>query len=137
MIPASFDYVRPSSLDEAVTALRDAGEDAKVLAGGQSLLPLLRLRLAYPEVLVDLGAAAGAARRPRRRRRRWSSARMTTHDEVMRDPLVREHAPLLAAATATVADPPYATGARSAAPWRTPTRPATCRPWRSRWTRCS
>ena len=48
MIPAAFEYIRPSSLDEAVQALADGGEDAKVIAGGQSLLPLLRLRLAYP-----------------------------------------------------------------------------------------
>jgi len=44
MIPAKFDYTRPSSLDEAVSALSSGGEDAKVIAGGQSLLPLLRLR---------------------------------------------------------------------------------------------
>ena len=56
MIPAKFDYVRPGSLDEAVSALAGGGEDAKVIAGGQSLLPLLRLRLAYPELLVDVGA---------------------------------------------------------------------------------
>ena len=55
MIPAKFDYVRPGSLDEAVRALADGGDDAKVIAGGQSLLPLLRLRLAYPELLVDVG----------------------------------------------------------------------------------
>jgi carbon-monoxide dehydrogenase medium subunit len=55
MIPAAFEYTRPSSLDEAVQALAGGGEDAKVIAGGQSLLPLLRLRLAYPDLLVDLG----------------------------------------------------------------------------------
>ena len=55
MIPAEFDYLRPHSVEEAVAELGRAGEDAKVLAGGQSLLPLLRLRLAYPTVLVDLG----------------------------------------------------------------------------------
>jgi hypothetical protein len=55
MIPAKFDYVRPGSLDEAVSALAGGGDDAKVIAGGQSLLPLLRLRLAYPELLVDVG----------------------------------------------------------------------------------
>ena len=55
MIPAKFEYVRPSSVDEAVRALASGGDDAKVIAGGQSLLPLLRLRLAYPELLVDLG----------------------------------------------------------------------------------
>ena len=58
MIPAKFDYVRPSSLDEAVSALAGGGEDAKVIAGGQSLLPLLRLRLSYPELLVDVGGLA-------------------------------------------------------------------------------
>ena len=58
MIPAKFDYVRPGSLDEAVTALAGGGDDAKVIAGGQSLLPLLRLRLAYPELLVDVGGLA-------------------------------------------------------------------------------
>ena len=60
MIPPEFDYLRPHSVDEAVTELGRAGEDAKVLAGGQSLLPLLRLRLAYPTVLVDLGGVGEA-----------------------------------------------------------------------------
>jgi carbon-monoxide dehydrogenase medium subunit len=54
VIPAEFDYVAPASLDEALTALRDGGEDAKVLAGGHSLLPLMKLRLAAPELLIDL-----------------------------------------------------------------------------------
>jgi|tagenome__1003787_1003787.scaffolds.fasta_scaffold20855384_2 carbon-monoxide dehydrogenase medium subunit len=104
MIPGSFDYVRPSSLDEAVTALRDAGEEGKVIAGGQSLLPLLRLRLAYPEALIDVGSLPelhGV-------RDEGSSVlvgAMTSHYDVLRDPLIREHAPLVAAATSTVADP--------------------------------
>ena len=55
MIPAKFDYIRPGSLDEAVHVLGNAGDDAKVIAGGQSLMPLLRLRLAHPELLVDVG----------------------------------------------------------------------------------
>ena len=54
MIPAEFDYVAPSSLDEAIRALSDGGEDAKLLAGGHSLLPLMKLRLAAPALLVDL-----------------------------------------------------------------------------------
>ena len=54
MIPAEFDYVAPGSLDEALAALREGGEDAKVLAGGHSLLPLMKLRLAAPALLVDL-----------------------------------------------------------------------------------
>jgi aerobic carbon-monoxide dehydrogenase medium subunit len=104
MIPGSFDYVRPSSLDEAVTALRDAGDEGKVIAGGQSLLPLLRLRLAYPEVLVDVGSVP-ELHGVRDEGSSLLVGAMTTHYEVMRDPLIREHAPLVAAATSTVADP--------------------------------
>ena len=54
MIPAEFDYVAPGSLDEALTALADGGEDAKVLAGGHSLIPLMKLRMAAPSLIVDL-----------------------------------------------------------------------------------
>ena len=54
MIPAEFDYVAPGSLDEALAALSDGGEDAKILAGGHSLIPLMKLRLAAPSLLVDL-----------------------------------------------------------------------------------
>ena len=54
MIPAEFDYVAPGSLDEALAALSEGGEDAKVLAGGHSLIPLMKLRLAAPSLLVDL-----------------------------------------------------------------------------------
>jgi carbon-monoxide dehydrogenase medium subunit len=59
VIPAQFDYVAPASLDEALSALRDGGEDAKVLAGGHSLLPLMKLRLAAPSLLVDLRRVPG------------------------------------------------------------------------------
>jgi carbon-monoxide dehydrogenase medium subunit len=54
VIPARFDYIAPGSLDEALAALRDGGEDAKVLAGGHSLIPLMKLRLSAPSLLVDL-----------------------------------------------------------------------------------
>src|SRR5919201_3254179 len=59
MIPAKFDYVAPTSLDEALSALQSGGEDAKLLAGGHSLLPLMKLRLATPSLLVDLRKVAG------------------------------------------------------------------------------
>ena len=104
MIPGKFDYVRPDSLDDAVRALADAGDEAKVIAGGQSLLPLLRLRLAYPEVLVDVGGIDEL-------RGVWDSGdslvigARTTHYQLVHDPLVAEHAGLLAEATSTVADP--------------------------------
>jgi aerobic carbon-monoxide dehydrogenase medium subunit len=59
MIPAAFDYVAPESLDDAIRALVEGGEDAKLLAGGHSLLPLMKLRLATPELLVDLRKVPG------------------------------------------------------------------------------
>ena len=104
MIPAAFEYIRPSSLDEAVQALADGGEDAKVIAGGQSLLPLLRLRLAYPDLLVDLGHLDGLRGVRDDGDTLWIGA-LTTHAEVIRDPLIREHRGLLSEATGTVADP--------------------------------
>lgn len=104
MIPTAFDYVAPSTVEEAVRALADAGEDAKVLAGGQSLLPVLRMRLADPSTLVDLGRVA-ELRGVREDGDTLVIGAMTTHYEVQRDPLVREHALLLALATDTVADP--------------------------------
>ncbi len=55
MIPAQFDYLAPTTLDEALSALSAHGDDAKIIAGGQSLLPVLRMRLNAPEVLIDLG----------------------------------------------------------------------------------
>ena len=104
MIPAKFDYVRPGSLDEAVRALADGGEDAKVIAGGQSLMPLLRLRLAFPDLLVDVGgldelrgvADAGDS---------LVIGARTTHHQLVRDPLIAQHCGLLAEAAGMVADP--------------------------------
>ncbi|NUK04932.1 xanthine dehydrogenase family protein subunit M [Streptomyces lunaelactis] len=104
MIPAAFDYARPQTLDEAVRTLADGGEDAKVLAGGQSLIPILRLRLAFPELLVDVGRIA-ELRGVREEADALVIGAMTTHHDVIHDPLVRSHAGLLAAATETVADP--------------------------------
>ena len=104
MIPAQFDYVAPTTLAEAVTALGQAGEDAKILAGGQSLIPVLRLRLAFPTTLIDLSKVSelrgvtddGDA---------LLIGAMTRHSDVMEDPLVLQHAALLAETTSTVADP--------------------------------
>jgi carbon-monoxide dehydrogenase medium subunit len=103
MIPSAFDYTRPSTLDEAVVALRNAGEDAKILAGGQSLIPVLRLRLAAPSVLVDLGAVE-SLRGVREDGDELVIGAMTTHDDLTRDRLVREHVPLLAQAAQTIGD---------------------------------
>jgi carbon-monoxide dehydrogenase medium subunit len=104
VIPAQFDYVAPASVEEALQALADAGEDAKVIAGGQSLLPVLRMRLNAPSVLVDLGRI-DALRGVREDGDALVIGAMTTHDAITRDPLVAEHALLLAKAIETVADP--------------------------------
>jgi carbon-monoxide dehydrogenase medium subunit len=104
VIPAPFDYVRPSTVDEAVQALAAAGEDAKVLAGGQSLLPVLRMRLAAPTTLIDLGRVA-ELRGVREEGDELVIGAMTTHYDVQRDALVASHAALLKEATDTVADP--------------------------------
>lgn len=103
MIPVAFEYVRPGTVDEAVSALREGGEDAKVIGGGQSLLPMLRLRLAAPTVLVDLGRI-DAVRGVRDDGNAIVIGAMTTHHDVIADPLVRQHAPLIAQATETVGD---------------------------------
>jgi carbon-monoxide dehydrogenase medium subunit len=103
MIPSAFDYVRPSSVEDAVSALGAAGDDGKVLAGGQSLIPILRLRLSSPELLVDLGGIE-ELRGVRDDGDAIVVGAMTTHDEVIKNPLVNTHAPLLAQATATVGD---------------------------------
>jgi carbon-monoxide dehydrogenase medium subunit len=104
MIPAQFDYVRPGSLDEAISALASGGEDAKVIAGGQSLLPLLRLRLAFPELLVDVGGLDELRGVRDQGETLWIGSR-TTHAELITDPLIRQHCGLLAEAARTVADP--------------------------------
>jgi aerobic carbon-monoxide dehydrogenase medium subunit len=104
MIPAQFDYVRAGSVDEAVAALAEHGDDAKVLAGGQSLIPLLRLRLSYPEVIVDVGRV-DEMRGVRDDGGDIVIGATTTHYDVLHAPLVREHAGLIVDATTTVADP--------------------------------
>jgi len=104
VIPVAFEYVRASSVDHAVAALGEHGDEAKVLAGGQSLLPLMRLRLATPEVVVDVGRLADL-RGVRDDGDALVIGALTTHHEVLTNALVRRHAGLIAEATATVADP--------------------------------
>ena len=103
MIPSKFDYVKPSSVEDAVRALAEGGEDAKILAGGQSLLPVLRLRLAAPTLHVDHGGIA-ELRGIREDGDRIAIGAMTPHYDIVRDDLVNEHVRLLAQATETVAD---------------------------------
>lgn len=104
MIPVAFDYVAPASVDEAIAALAQAGDDGKVLGGGQSLLPVLRMRLNAPETVVDLSRVEGL-RGISEDGDHLVIGAMTTHHEVATSALVREHAAVLAEAASTVADP--------------------------------
>jgi carbon-monoxide dehydrogenase medium subunit len=104
LIPAPFTYQRAASVDEALDLAARGGEDAKFLAGGHSLLPLMKLRLAVPEILVDIG-----------RLRELSYIRddgshivvgaLTSHDELARSGLLASELPLLAHAAGQVGDP--------------------------------
>ena len=98
MIPAEFEYVAPESLDEALSALRDGGEDAKPLAGGHSLLPLMKLRLAAPTLLVDLRRVPGL-RGVERSDGEWRIGAMTRHHDIATGNLG-----LASTAAATIAD---------------------------------
>ncbi len=104
MIPAAFDYVAPASVDEALEALRSDSEEIKVMAGGQSLIPVLRLRLAAPTLIVDLGRVDGLTG-IRDEGDALTIGAMTTHADVADHPLVKEHVALLGKAAETVADP--------------------------------
>jgi len=103
MIPAPFDYEVAESVDEAVSLL-ESREDSKLLAGGHSLLPLLRLRFARPALLVDIGRIeelsyvrdAGAS---------IAIGALTRHHDVATAPLLEEHNPLVAYAAGLIGDP--------------------------------
>lgn len=97
MKPAPFDYVRATDLDHAIAALVDSDGDGKLLAGGQSLVPLLSMRLSNPLVLVDLGRVAELAY-VRLDGDVVEIGSMTRHHDVETHPLVLEHLPLLASA---------------------------------------
>jgi carbon-monoxide dehydrogenase medium subunit len=103
MIPAPFAYARPTTVDEALQAVASGGEDVKILAGGQSLIPVMRLRLAAPETVVDLTRVA-ELRGVREEEDAIVIRAMTTHSDVLSDPLIARYAPLIAEATETVAD---------------------------------
>ncbi len=103
MIPAPFDYVAPTSVDEALAALAQHGDDAKIIAGGQSLLPVLRMRLNAPETVIDLGRI-DSLRGVRDDGDAIVIGAMSTHHDVRTNALVREHARLITEATTELAD---------------------------------
>ena len=104
MIPSTFDYARPGSLDEAFALLAKHGDDAKILAGGHSLIPMMKLRLAEPALLVDLagipdlsGITFDGSR--------FTIGAMTKHAAVAASDDLRKHAPVLWEAANAVGDP--------------------------------
>ncbi|MHB1609694.1 MAG: FAD binding domain-containing protein [Acidiferrobacter thiooxydans] len=104
MIPARFEYHAPSSVKEAIALLAQYGPDAKLLAGGHSLLPMMKLRFAQPEHLIDIN------RIPDLRGIRETGdtvviGAMTSESEIINSPIVKARVPVLAAAARMIADP--------------------------------
>ncbi|HLJ68784.1 MAG TPA: xanthine dehydrogenase family protein subunit M [Chloroflexota bacterium] len=104
MLSAEFDYVRPEGLQEAVQMLAQYGDDGKVLAGGQSLIPLLKLRFATPRVLIDINRVSGLDH-ARVEGGHLAIGALTRQAQLVHSQLVQQHAPALAAASPQVADP--------------------------------
>ncbi|MCA9900025.1 MAG: xanthine dehydrogenase family protein subunit M [Ardenticatenaceae bacterium] len=104
MIPGEFDYHSPKSLQEAVALLQQHGDDAKLLAGGQSLIPAMRFRLALPEVLIDINGIAGLEY-VREDNGRLAIGAMTREVELEESAVVQQKYHLLADAAHVIADP--------------------------------
>jgi aerobic carbon-monoxide dehydrogenase medium subunit len=102
MIPARFDYERAGSVDEALELL--GRDDAKLLAGGHSLLPLMKLRLAQPALLVDIGRIEELSY-VRDAGEQLAIGALTRHHDVANDPLVQEHCPIMSHAAGLIGDP--------------------------------
>jgi carbon-monoxide dehydrogenase medium subunit len=104
VIPAPFEYVRADSADEAISLIGQHGDEAKFLAGGHSLLPLMKLRLAQPSVLVDIGRVSDLSY-IRDAGDHIAIGALTRHMDVETSPVLAEHVPLLAHAAGHVGDP--------------------------------
>jgi carbon-monoxide dehydrogenase medium subunit len=103
MIPASFDYIAPQTLDEAVRALTEHGEEAKLLAGGHSLLPLMKLRLANPKLLIDLTRIPGLTG-IRQEDDKIVVGALSTHYQIESSELLKEKCPLLPQTARAIGD---------------------------------
>ena len=103
MIPASFDYVAPQTLEEAMRALVDYGDEAKILAGGHSLLPLMKLRLAAPKLLIDLRRISGLSGMTEQDNKIVIGA-LSTHYQIESSDLVMQKCPLLAQTARAIGD---------------------------------
>ena len=103
MIPVAFDYARPRSLDEALGLLATHGEDAKLLAGGHSLIPAMKLRLAQPKVLIDIGGI-GDLRSINQQDGKIAIGALTTHYEIESSNLLKQSCPLLPEVAGKIGD---------------------------------
>jgi carbon-monoxide dehydrogenase medium subunit len=103
MIPVAFDYARPRSLDEALGLLATHGEDAKLLAGGHSLIPAMKLRLAQPKVLIDIGGI-GDLRAINQQDGKIAIGALTTHYEIESSDLLKQACPLLPEVAGKIGD---------------------------------
>jgi carbon-monoxide dehydrogenase medium subunit len=103
MIPAPFDYVAPKTLEEALKMVDRHGDEAKILAGGHSLLPLMKLRLAQPRYIIDIGRLHGMSY-IREENGHIAIGALTTHAEIESSSLLRAKCPLLSETAATIGD---------------------------------
>lgn len=103
MIPSKFDYVRVASVDEAIRKLKDADGEGKLIAGGHSLVPLLKFRLSEPGVLIDISRIS-ELRAVRREGNRVVIGALATHNEVHHNPIVNEYIPVLAQTVSQIGD---------------------------------
>jgi carbon-monoxide dehydrogenase medium subunit len=103
-VPAPFDYRRATSVDEAITLLTELGPESRVIAGGHSLLPMMKLRLAAPEHLVDINDLSDLAY-IRQADGEIRIGAMTRHRELLESPLISEHFPIVIDAERVIADP--------------------------------
>ena len=104
MKPAPFEYLAPTSLDQALAVMAEHGDDAKLLAGGQSLIPVMNFRLAQPTMLVDLNTVEGMSY-VRRENGHLLIGGMTRQSQLERDPLIAEYAPLIHETMPLIAHP--------------------------------
>src|SRR5262245_65654052 len=100
MYPAAFEYLKPSSISEAVALLQQHGEDAKLLAGGQSLVPMMKLRIARPKVVIDIHRIADL-NYIREEADQIRCGAMTRHVQIEESELIREKQPTICKAAAT------------------------------------
>jgi len=105
MFPANFDYVAPTSLDEALAILAERGEDAKVLAGGQSLIPLMKLRFAAPALIVDINRIPGLDDMTLDKSNRLHVGALVRNGALERSDVLKKRCPTMAAAAPLISDP--------------------------------